>query len=426
MKTKINRIFLIFILMAFGSIGCDNLLDVDNPNSVLEDDLNNPASAAAIASGALSTSANAIGYCYAPYTSATDEATWIGSRDGWNELDRGGVTNINNEFTDAAWPFITEARYTCDNAITLLEGFKSAGTLKDPKNLAKAYLYSAITRITIADMFDNFVYSNKREAKPPIGENNMFKVYDEAIAHLDAALPIAQSTNDAELQRRILGIRARAKHAKAVWQLLNPRPITQPLGKPYVNAGVDDATAARAIMSANYQWQFTYPGGIGAFNELAWELVGRSELKFADPASDPIDGIADPRIAAVIADFRNVAKHGDRNSPITVISEREMHLIIAESHVAAGNLQAAADVLNPLRARDNLKPIPDVARTGEILIHERRANLFLQGRRLSDMYRFNIKATQWVPDSDAITKPGSFFPITIQEIRANPEVPSGG
>ena len=148
-------------------------------------------------------------------------------------------------------------------------------------------------------------------------------------------------------------------------------------------------------MGVDYKWQFLYPGSISAFNELAWELVGRSELKFADPATDPIDGIADPRIAAIINDFKDKGKYGDRNSPITVVSEREMQLIIAESHVAAGNQQAAADVLNALRGRNGLKPIPDVAQTGAILIHERRANLFLQGRRLSDMYRFNIQAVSY-------------------------------
>jgi len=418
MKINLTRLSL-GVIALLACIGCNNLLEVDNPNSVLEENLNDPAAANAIASGALSTTSNGLGYCMAPYTCATDEATWIGSRDGWNLLDRGSIADVNNEFTDAAWPFITEARYTCDNAIALLGGFKSANTLKDPKNLVKAYLYSAVTRLTIGDMFDNFVYSNKREVAPPIGKNNMFKVYDEAIAHLDAALPIAQSANDAELQRRVLGMRARAKHAKAVWQLLNPAPITQPLSNPFVNAGAEDAQAAAALMGADYKWQFTYPGSISAFNELAWELVGRSELKFADPANDPIDGIADPRIAAVINDFKDKVKYGDRNSPITIVSEREMQLIIAESHMAAGNQQAAADILNAVRARNSLKPIPDLARTGEILIHERRANLFLQGRRLSDMYRFNIQASQWVANSDALAKPGSFFPITIQERRAN-------
>ena len=423
MKTTLHKVFLLFVIAAFGSFGCDGLLDVNNPNSVLEENLANPSAANAIASGALSTTAYAVGFCLAPYTVATDEGVWIGSRDAWNQLDRGFLADFNNEFVDAAWPFITEARYTCDNAISLLNTFKSAGTLKDSKNLAKAYLYSAVARLTIGDMFDDFVYSSKREAKPPIGETNMVNVYSEAIANLDAALAILQSTPDPELQRRVLALRARAKHAKAVWSKVNPKPAA-PAANPYVSDGADDATAALALMTANYRWQFTYPGAIGTagFNEWAWEVVGRSEMNTAPVPKDIIDAaVDDPRIANEIKDFKDKVKHvGDRNSPFTVVSEREMQLILAESKVVS-DPAGATTILNALRARDSLKPLaPQGGVTVEQLLqHERRANLYMMGRRLTDMYRFGIKDPRWVPTSDAITVPGSFFPITIQERRAN-------
>jgi hypothetical protein len=256
---KPAHLFLVALLAGF-MVGCNNLLDVNNPNNVLEENLNDPAAASAIANGVLSTGSNGIGYCLAPYTTVTDEGLWIGSRDAWNQLDKGNVGDFNNEFLDAAWPFITEARYTADNAIARLEAFRSANTLRDPKNLARAYLYSALIRVTIADMFDDFVYSNKQEAKPPIGEANMAVVYDEAIAQLNTAYDIAQAltgnARDQELERRILGMRARAKHAKAVWQKVNPKPVSAAtLANPYVTEGADDAQAALAIMTPNYRRQ---------------------------------------------------------------------------------------------------------------------------------------------------------------------------
>lgn len=425
MKTTLNKIFLLLIIAAFGSSGCDTLLDVNNPNSVLEENLDNPSAANAIASGALSTTAQAVGYCLAPYTVTTDEGIWIGSRDAWNQLDRGFLADFNNEFVDAAWPYITEARYTCDNAISLLNNFRSANTLKDPKNLVKAYLYSAVTRLTIGDMFDDFVYSDKREAKPPIGENNMVNVYNEAIAHLDAALAILQSTPDAELQRRALGLRARAKHAKAVWSKVNPRPAA-PAANPYVTEGADDAQAALGVMAADYRWQFTYPGSIGGFNEWAWEVVGRSEMNTAAVPKDVIDSaVDDPRIDAEIKEFKDKVKWGgDRNSGFTVVSEREMQLILAESKVVS-DPAGAASILDALRARDGLKPLDASVSVGQLLQHERRANLYMQGRRLADMYRFGIQDSRWVATSDAMTTPGSFFPITIQERRANQYLTGG-
>lgn len=428
-----SMLFLLF--MALGSIGCDSLLEVENPNNVLEEDLNSPSAANAITSGALATTTRAIGYVLAPYTTATDEGGWIGSRDAWNQLDRGTIGDHNNEFVDAAWPFITEARYTSEKAIERLKEFDAASTLKDRKNLAKAYLYAALVRVTIGDMFDNFVYSDKREPGPSIGETNMGKVYDEAIAYLDAGLVIAQTSTAgtaadlSELQRRILALRARAKHGKAVWQKTNPRPVAQPLANPYVNAGADDAAAALAVgpMAANYRWQLSYAAAT-TLNEWSFEVNSRRELSVAAPAKDLVETAKDdPRIVAETADFKNNTKYGgDRYSPYTVVSEREMQLIIAEGHVANGNNQAAADVMNALRTRDALAPLTDVAQAGALLQHERRANLFMMGRRLLDMYRFNIKAAQWQPSADAVTNPGTLFPITIQERRANPLVAGGG
>lgn len=424
---KIFRILVILAFTVFGGLGCDNLLEVDNPNSVIEENLSDPSAATAIANGALSTTQKAVGYCLAPYTVATDEGIWIGSRDAWNQLDRGFLADFNNEFVDAAWPFITEARYTCDNAIKLLEGFRAAGSLKDPKNLAKAYLYSAVTRLTIGDMFDDFVYSNKQDVKPPIGEANMINVYNEAIAYLDAALAILQTNADAELQRRVLGVRARAKHARAVWSKINPKPVPgSGVANPYVTEGADDAQAALATMATNYRWQFTYPGSIGAFNEWAWEVVGRSEMNTAPVPKDVIDtAVDDPRIAAEIAEFKDRNKWGgNSNSGFTVVSEREMQLILAESKIVSDPAGATA-ILNALRARNNLSPLAAPVTVGQLLQHERRANLYMQGRRLSDMYRFGIKDSRWVANSDAILTPGSFFPITIQERRANPFLTGG-
>ena len=45
-----NKTKLISLLLGFTLIGCD--LDVDNPNSLLEGDLQDPSAAAALANGA--------------------------------------------------------------------------------------------------------------------------------------------------------------------------------------------------------------------------------------------------------------------------------------------------------------------------------------------------------------------------------------
>jgi hypothetical protein len=423
MRTKVNLFIIMAAIVLFTMNGCEGLLDVENPNNVLEDDLANPKTAAALANGALATVMQGIGFVYAPYQTATDECRWIGSRDAWNQLDQGTVGDINNEFVDAAWPFITEARYMADKAVSLIEGFDAANQLTNRLDLVRAYAFAALVRIVIADTFDDFVISNKTVVQPPIGEANMSTLYDQAVALLDKALPIAQGGATAthqELQRRTLALRARAKHAKAVWQLLNPKGTTP--GNPWVNpAGAGaDAAAALAVTGtpADWRWRLDYFSAL-TFNETAWELVGRSELAFETAPSDPITGAADPRITATQTDFRNTAAYGDRYSPLTVVSAREMHLIIAEANLAAGNPGTAVTSMNTVRALNSMTAIT-TEDPATMLRHERRANLYLQGRRLNDMYRFGVQDTRWLAGSECRTTPGSFFPVTIRERRANP------
>ncbi len=305
-----------------------------------------------------------------------------------------------------------------DKAISQLSKFKEEGTLIDVTDLARAYLYTALVRIVAADMFDDFVFSDRTNPAPPVGEDNMASVYDKAIEHLTQAIAIAKEAGDGELEAQALALRARAKHAKAVWGLLNPAGNTP--ANPFVNAGADDAREALAMVNADWKWQLEYSSSTTA-NNWSYQVNSRQELAILAQPNDPIDNIEDPRIAAAIAEFTDLTK-GDRYSPITVVSAREMHLIIAESYLATGNTASAQSEVNLVRAYDNLTAWSDQISAKEILEWERRANLFIQGRRLADMYRFGSKSANWLPTSAALRVPGTFFPIPIQERRANPYI----
>ena len=428
MKSNITHVCL--VLLAFSALmGCEGVLDVKNPNSVLESDLSNPSAATGIVNGANGTVVRGIGYVYAPYEAITDEVYWIGSRDAWNQLDKGDVSDFNNEFTDASWPFITAGRYMADKSVTLLEGFDAAATLVNRLDLARAYLYAGLVRVVIAETFSDFVISDKTVVGAPIGENNMTTLFDQAVTQLGKGLTIAQTGTAAanlELQRKILGVRARAQHSKAVRQLLIPSKTTP--ANPYVSvAGATaDATAMLAVTgtAADYKWKIDY-FSVTLFNEMAWELVGRSELQIERVPIDAITGVRDTRMVADSTDFKNVAAYADRYSPITITSAREMHLIIAESFLAQATVDSAnaRTRLNTLRALNTLTAI---AATNDIFAsfkHERRANTFLQGKRLMDMYRFGVRDARWTSTLPAYTTPGTLLPVTIIERRANPNYP---
>ncbi len=415
-KTKLISLFVVFTM-----IGCD--LDVDNPNSLLEDDLADPSAAAALANGAWNASLRGITYMMMPHAVATDESVWIGSRDAWYQIDKGGMTNVYNEFVDQAWPYISEGRWMADKAIAVLEGL---GTdLPDSDDLVLSYLTGAMVRVYIADMFEDFVYSDKTEAGTPIGAANMSQLYDEALALLGKAQSIATGDNAV----RVLSLIARTKHAKAVWGKVNPVNTAS----PYVSAGASEAASAAALMSADWKWRMNFSSSTVS-NYMSGQINDRQEMDLfqnalvetatpgagGDPQpNDPVTGLPDSRMSVSAAEFR-AGGGGTQWAPVTITSLREMHLIIAESEKAGGNDAGCLAELNALRSLDSLDPYPSGTDAGTALQHERRANLFLQSRRLSDMYRFNLTSTVW----DAVEKSpaGSYFPITISEIRANPNI----
>jgi len=416
-----NKMKLISLFVVFTMIGCD--LDVDNPNSLLEGDLSDPSAAAALANGAWNASLRGVTYMMMPHAVATDESVWIGSRDAWYQIDKGGMTNVYNEFVDQAWPYISEGRWMADKAIAVLEGL---GTdIPDSDDLVLSYLTGAMVRVYIADMFEDFVYSDKTEAGTPIGAANMSQLYDEALALLTKAQAIATGDNAV----KVLSLVARTKHAKAVWGKVNPVNTAS----PYVSAGASEAAAAAALMSADWKWRMKFSSSTVS-NYMSGQINDRQEMDLfqnalvetatpgagGDPQpNDPVTGLLDSRMSASAAEFR-AGGGGTQWAPVTITSLREMHLIIAESKKAGGDDAGCLAELDALRAFDSLDPYPSGTDAGTALQHERRANLFLQSRRLSDMYRFNLTSTVW----DAVEKSpaGSYFPITISEIRANPNI----
>jgi hypothetical protein len=420
MKMK-NKTKLISLLLGFSLIGCD--LDVDNPNSLLEDDLQDPSAAAALANGAWNATLRGVTYMMMPHAVATDESVWIGSRDAWYQIDKGGMTNVYNEFVDQAWPYISEGRWMSDKAIAILEGL--GADLPNNQDLVLAYLTGAMVRVYIADMFDDFVYSDKTEPGMPIGAANMSQLYDEALAILAKAQTLATGDNAV----KVLSLVARTRHAKAVWGKVNPVNTAS----PYVSAGASEAAAAAALMGADWKWRMNFSSSTVS-NYMSGQINDRQEMDLfqnalveaatpgagGDPQpNDPVTGLLDSRMTASAAEFR-AGGGGTQWAPVTITSLREMHLIIAESKKAGGDDAGCLAELNALRAFDSLDPYPSGTDAGTALQHERRANLFLQSRRLSDMYRFNLTSTVW----DAVEKSaaGSYFPITIGEIRSNPNI----
>jgi hypothetical protein len=404
--------------------GCKDILEVENPNNIAEESLNNPQSADQQANGVQASLGGMFATMMVPYATATDELDWIGSRDGWRELDRGIVSNQSNEFIDASFPFVGEARYLADETVARLEEFDAAGSLTNRASLARAYLYAAVVYSSIADMWDDFAFSEKTTPAPAVGRANMGQLYDTGISQLDKALAIA---TDNTLRYNILATRARIKHGKAVWSRITPEGTVP--ANPLINdaGAVADANAALALLTAaddRFRVRATAEANVrGPGLHLFNEVSGRQEMRVGTAYTtlrDPISGELDATAVALVAEFR---AYGTQTGFFTIASDRELRLILAEAALAQGDLATFTTQINAVRALNSKPAYAAQIPALDILKHERRANLFLQLRRLADLYRFGEGVTAWVADPNfksAATTPGLLFSIPVIERRANP------
>jgi len=415
---NINTMKKTFILLTsiIMFLGCS--LDANNPNNLLEEQLGVSAFTPMV-NGLEGVTVRAYGNILAPYSVASDEMIWIGSRDAWQQLNFGNVDNINNEFVDAAFFFIAEARYWADDVIARGEEFSTTNAFSaaNKTDLVRAYWYGAVTYMVIADMFDDFVVGSvKTEGAPPVGPGNMGSLYDTAIGYLNKAIAL-----NAGLTSELKATKARAEFSKGIWAKNNPVNTAAPL----VSSASAAALAAEALaalgddFSVNLVTSPSAPETIGGL-DIAGEVNDRLEMRLSDtyvistdakrpdaigdgnPATtvslmDPIDNIADPALYKNVVNFTAPGLYPE----FPVVSGREMHLIIAENALANGDTATFTAHINKIRALDNLTPYSGQMDAQDLLEHSRRVNLFLQGRRISDHYRFASPSEYWIGTSPA-------------------------
>lgn len=436
---------LTFVALLAVGIGACDLLEVENPNTLEESNLDNPTSAAPMADGLQSTVTRALGYIYAPYSAASDELIWVGTRDAWFNLSQGFVGEPNNEFSDLAFTFVAEAEWTAREFVRRLEGFQEEGTLPDEQLLARGYLYGAIIKTTVGDMFSNWAFSDQREAGEPIGEENMTQLYDQALAWVNAGLEL-----DSDLGTELQAMKARILFSRSAWDKVHPAGDVN-TSEPLVSnqAAADAAQAALDMMDSGdfaYELPVTSNGDFESYvafqinqrNELAPDSTVYVESESADGKvvanvifEDPVDEVVHPYTQRVIT--TKYSGSGTQFQNIRIVSAREMHLIIAEVALANGDVGPGSTFrtqINALRALDGLSEYDGPSNEGvsrvDLLEDSRQANLYLQGRRLTDMYRFDEPSPGadqgWEEGSDAVQTPGTFLPLTNTEIRSNPNI----
>lgn len=425
------------VVATFTLSGC-GLLDVDNPNDLVEASIQLEAAANGVANGSLQLVSEAIADIWEGPAVVADELYWTGSRDAWGQLDQGFIGDPLNEFTDAAFPSLGRGVWMAQNAVDILQGHvdNNPGVASFARDLARAQMFNGIALMVTGELQEDMTFSDKMEDGMPVGPNNMSSVLDRAITNLDAAVAGFTALGDARATTA-RAIRARAHMSRAIWGQLNPtRTIGGALA--YANA-VADANAVIAVHGGS-DWQYALAftstssaadmlGNVNQRGENQWDQSlavstgpGATGRTGVIALNDPVTSAPDLAVATALAQF-GVNQYGT----LTITSERLMRLIVAENALATGGGGPGGAFETQINAIRDLEDntagynftsggaVSDLA----MLRHTRRVNTLFMGLRLQDMYRWGLTDPRWQSGSEAVTNPGEMLPITIIECRAN-------
>lgn len=440
---------LLTTVFAVGLAGCDSLLDVDNPNNVVQSDLENPEAVSALVNGALALTSSSLANVALSTAAMSDELLFTGSQNWAAELDR-GIFDTPSGRSDAITDALAQARWTADEALAL-----AAEVGATDYQLMRANLFSGLVHMTIADVMEDFAFSDRTDVGPPVGEANMQDVYDTAISRLETALSLSPPAAD---DLRIRAALARAHWARDLWTHMQGAIPADPNAVDPSDYLIDNAAAVGyaedviGTVGATDDWAYTlgYAPASGSNPQGAW-INERQEFVFSetyvtidnsgkavrrDSADvdndgittnerditllDPIDNIPDQGAQQIITDFVENLLY----APLRVVTARELHLILAEAALENGvmiDFQTHINHVRALKSQDSpLDHTPwSMALAGtthptaiEMLFHERQANLInMPNRRLWDMYRSGVHGPEWGNASSAVLNPGQVLVI---------------
>lgn len=434
--------------------GC-NLLDVDNPNSLVEASIRQLAAANGVANGSLQLVSEAMADVWEGPAVTGDELYWIGSRDAWGQLDQGFISNPENEFTDAAFPTLGRAVWMSQNAVEILEGHVAENPGEDAltRDLARAKMFRGMVLMVTAESQEDMTFSYKMVDGPPVsggqatigvdGQHpvpSMLAVMDLAITSYSEALAAFQSLGDDDLATNAQALRARAYHSRVIME--NRSTAGGALAFPQA---VADANAVLADVGGS-DWFFNVAfssasnscamcGNVNDRKEnqidLSLVTVDASNDINGISLQDPLTGADDLALIRALDQWKggSYLDSGNQFPDLTVVSERLLRLIVAEDALAGGDNAGYAAEINAVRDFEDNTAGYDYTPAGDevaILQHTRRVNTLLMGLRLQDMYRWGLQpgngsasTALWTPNSDAVQVPGTMLPINIIEVRAN-------
>lgn len=409
MKSRRKQLAGITIALAVvaAAAGCDT--SVTNPGPVSDDQLDNEVALPAVVNGMALALIRALNYVV--YTGAAASREIVASSNspvfGISLRQRDGILDPGIDETNDHWVFAQQARWVAEDGVRRIRA-----TLGD-RFAASALAAQALVHVGFAN---RLLGENMCAAVIDGGPEQPRTIYfDRAQAAFTEAIAVAHAAGDAQLESAARAGRAGVRVWLGDWTGAVGDASLIPHAFVYqAHYSTVDVDQYNRIYWANANQPHRNHSVVGTFYESYYQ-------NFTDPRTP---WKKDPAIPNGISNvpWYFQTKFTGRNSPINLSTGREMRLIIAESLLQGGEWQASLAEINQLRSSIGVAPwtASGVDETWAALRRERGIELWLEGRRLGDLFRWNAAGRP----GDAADTIGrhSCFPIGQAELTSNPNL----
>lgn len=396
--------------------GCD--LQVDNPGAIGDADLDRPDAIPAVVNGAMGAFGNATtvpggGGIYLSGAILTDELVHVGSWQPVIALNEGRSINTEPE-NQSRWGFASRARWMAEDAIRRVERI-----LDNPESNPRyldAHLYAGFSNRMMGDSFCDAVIDGG-----PMEPYTVF--HTRAVEFLTRTIQLAQQQDNGTVLNAAYGARAQARVMLGDWSGAVEDAGRVPTGFVYAQVHSDNSGAEN---NGIFNWAGRGDNG----NQVS--VWGTPFAEWGVEVNDFVESEGDPRVPYEVVTATNddgevyvrtggdnrrplwfSRKYGSAASPIPIVKGTEMRFIEAEALLLDSQVQPAVDKINEVRRLHGLDDVSagSLAEARELLMKEKGIELWLEGRRLPDIRRWN-QDNGWAVPFNVVRAPASGQPAS--------------
>jgi hypothetical protein len=396
--------------------------DVTNPGPVQDEFLNDSDAFEAVVNGMGRDLSDGLNYLAFHGSMVVRELFPTGGTGqfGISPRNADGFLDANDQGTP--WNLTQRARWVAEDGLRRFAENMEASEFSRSEMVAQAHLWAGYSNRALGENMCQAVI----DGGAPLPRSTFL---ERAEQHFSDAIDVASAAGSSTIATAARAARASVRVQLGDW----PGAVSDAGGiatsfvyeMPYFDRGDQSEYNRIAHASANDPYKtHTVWGTIYADYYLA---SGDPRVAWVDTGLPGDGGVA----CCGQVPFYQQIKFPDKDAPITLSSGAEMRLIEAENALIGGSWESALSIINDLRAVYGVDPwtASGSAEAWARLKRERGIQLWLEGRRLGDFYRWNQEGTPGALDPLEILSPESYllnqdlcFPIPDGERDTNPNV----